>query len=35
LLEQMNKTKPGIFTLTNESKKSRICEEKEMGAHSM
>jgi hypothetical protein len=35
LLEQMNKTKPGTFSLTNESKESRICGEKEMGAHSM
>jgi hypothetical protein len=35
LLEQMNKIKPGIFSLTNDSKESRICEEKEMGAHSM
>ena len=35
LLEQMNTAKPGIFSLTNGSKESRICEEKEMGEHSM
>jgi len=31
----MNKAKAGIFSLTNESKESRIWQEKEMGAHGM
>ena len=35
LLEQTNKAKAGIFSLTNESKERRICKEKEMGAHGM
>jgi rRNA maturation protein Nop10 len=35
LLEQTNKAKPAIFSLTNKSKESRTCEEKEMGAHSV